>query len=80
MKGNFYDAAAVKKAIEKYCQSHNIDEYEFAEQIGVHPTSLSRIKSGKHCHPDNLQKIAYLCGKTLKDLIKPFPALAANEK
>lgn len=73
MKGDFYDSDEVTNIIESYCQAHNINEADFAELVGIHPTSLSRIKAGKHCSPENLQKIAALGKKDLSDLVRAVP-------
>ena len=73
MKGDFYNHDAVAEIINDYCKSNKINEEGFAKIIGIHPTSLSRIKKGKMCSPENLQKIAVLGNKELKDLVRNVP-------
>ena len=73
MNSEFYNHEKVAEIIESYCQSNEIDEKDFADLIGVHPTHLSRIKKGLMCSPDLLQKIAALGRMEPSNLIRQTP-------
>lgn len=66
----FYDNLELSECIKTFCDQNKINEADFAELVGIHPTTLSRIKAGKHCSPRNLQKLTAFLGESTKRFIK----------
>lgn len=79
MNSEFYNHEKVCEIVEKYCAEHQIDEYNFATLIDVHPTSLSRIKAGKMASHESLFKIAALGKVEIQEIFQSIPARVKSE-
>ena len=79
MNSEFYNHKKVSEIVEDYCKENQIDEYDFATLIDVHPTSLSRIKAGKMASHEALFKIAALGKVEINEIFQSIPARVKSE-